>query len=82
MTLGSLKISKTFKTNCCWLNLKKIMAPLVKNEKKNPPLLPTIVIHMFEKRCDTFKGGGGKNLVSSMILGQFAWNIYIIKKQQ
>jgi hypothetical protein len=37
MTLHSFKISKTFKTNCCqqyWLNLKKVMAPLTKNEKK------------------------------------------------
>jgi hypothetical protein len=37
MPLCILKISKTFKTHCCqqhWLNLKKIMAPLMKNEKK------------------------------------------------
>ncbi len=39
MTLHSFKIFKTFKTHCCqqhWLNLKKIMAPFMKNEKKNP----------------------------------------------
>jgi hypothetical protein len=38
MTLCSFKISKMFKTHRCpqhWLNLKKIMAPLMKNEKKN-----------------------------------------------
>ncbi len=33
MTLCSLKIFKTFKH---WLNLKKVMASLMKNEKKNP----------------------------------------------
>jgi hypothetical protein len=39
MTLCSLKISKTFKTlgyQQYWLNLKKVMAPSMKNEKKNP----------------------------------------------
>jgi hypothetical protein len=39
MTLNSFKIFKTFKTHYCqqhWLNLKKIMAPSMKNEKKNP----------------------------------------------
>jgi hypothetical protein len=40
MTLvHNLKISTTFKTYCCQqhgLNLKKIMAPLTKNEKKTP----------------------------------------------
>jgi hypothetical protein len=64
MTLHNLKIFKTFKTNCCqqhWLNLKKVMAPLMKMEKKNPPLLPTIIICRFEKSCGTFRGGGGKN---------------------
>jgi hypothetical protein len=44
------------------------MAPLMKNEKKNP-LLPIIVIRRFERSCGTFKGGGGKSLVLSMILG-------------
>jgi hypothetical protein len=37
MTLGSLNIFKTFKTHHCqqhWLNLKKIMAPSMKNEKQ------------------------------------------------
>jgi len=37
MTLGSLKISKTFKTHYCqqhWLNLKKVMGFSMKNEKK------------------------------------------------
>jgi hypothetical protein len=39
MTLCNLKIFKTFKTNYCqqhWLNLKKVMAPLMKNEKNTP----------------------------------------------
>jgi hypothetical protein len=39
MTLCSLKISKTFKTlgyQQHWLNLKKVMAPSMKNEKKKP----------------------------------------------
>jgi hypothetical protein len=44
------------------------MAPLMKNERKNP-LLPAIVIHRFEKSCGTFKGGGGKNPMLSMTLG-------------
>jgi hypothetical protein len=74
MTLHSLKIFKTFKTHCCqqnWLNLKKVMAPLTKNGTKIPPLLPMIVIDRFERSCGTFRGGGGKNLLSSMTLGQF-----------
>ncbi len=65
VTLHIFKIFKTFKTNCCqqhWLNLKKFMAPLTKNEKK-PPLLPTIIICRFERNCGTFRGGGGKNLM-------------------
>jgi hypothetical protein len=39
MTLHSFFLKKTFKTNCCqqhWLNLKKVKAPLTKNEKENP----------------------------------------------
>ncbi len=36
-----------------------------------------IVIHRFERSCGTFKGGGGKNLVSSMTLGQFAQKKYL-----
>jgi hypothetical protein len=44
------------------------MAPLMKNERKNP-LLPTIVIRGFEKGCGTLKGGGGKNPMSSTTLG-------------
>jgi hypothetical protein len=48
------------------------MAALMKNERKKA-LLPTIVIHMFEKSCGTFKRGQGKNPMSSMTLGQFAW---------
>ncbi len=39
MTLHSFKIYKTFKIHCYqqhWLNLKKIMAPSTKNEKKHP----------------------------------------------
>ncbi len=75
MTLHSFKIFKTFKTNCCqkyWLNLKKVMAPLTKNEKKKTPLLPTIIICRFEKRCGTFRGEGGKNPTSLTTLSQFA----------
>jgi hypothetical protein len=34
--------------------LKKIMAPLMKNEKKIP-LLPMIVINRFERSCGTFR---------------------------
>jgi len=37
MTLCRLKISKAFKIHCYqqhWLNLKKIMASLMQNEKK------------------------------------------------
>ncbi len=44
-----------------------------------------IVIRRFERSCGTFKGGGGKNLVLSMTLGQFApkkvLNLKIIKKK-
>jgi len=39
MTLYSFKIFKTFKTHFCQqhlLNLKKVMAPLMKNEKETP----------------------------------------------
>jgi hypothetical protein len=32
--------------------------------KKKPPLLPTIIICRFERRCGTFRGKGGKNLMS------------------
>jgi hypothetical protein len=42
MTLCSLKIFKTFKTNYSqqhWLNLKKVMAPLMKNEKNKTPIV-------------------------------------------
>jgi hypothetical protein len=55
MTLHSLNIFKTFKTHNCqqyWLNLKKVMAPLTKNEKKTL-LLPTTCINRFEKNCGT-----------------------------
>jgi hypothetical protein len=47
MALRDLKIFKTFKTHCCqqhWLNLKKVMTPLTKNEKKTP-LLPMTIIN-------------------------------------
>jgi hypothetical protein len=44
------------------------MAPLMKNEKKSPSLL-MIIINRFERSCDTFKGGGGKNPLSSTTLG-------------
>jgi hypothetical protein len=40
-------------------------------EKKNPSLL-MIVINRFERSCDTFRGGGGKNPLWSMALGQSA----------
>jgi hypothetical protein len=42
MILHSFKIFKSFKTHCCqqhWLILKKIMAPLMKNEKKKKPIV-------------------------------------------
>jgi hypothetical protein len=42
-----------------------------------PPLLPTL-INRFKRNCGTCRGGGGKNPLSSMILGQFAWKIIII----
>jgi len=48
MTLGSLKISKTFKTHYCqqhWLDLEKVVTPH-KKMKKNPSLLSTI-LHQF-----------------------------------
>jgi len=63
MTLGSLNIFKTFKTHYCqqhWLNLKKIMAPSMKNEKKKPLLLPTTFINKFERSYGTYRKGGGK----------------------
>ncbi len=75
MTLHSLKTSKTFKTHCCqqhWLNLKKIMAPLMNNKKKIRLLLMT-VINWFENICGTFKGRGGKIPLLLTTLGQFAY---------
>jgi hypothetical protein len=42
--------------------------------KKKLPLLPMIVINRFERSCGTFRGGGGKNPLLSMTLGQFAQN--------
>ncbi len=39
MTLCTFKMFKTLKTHSCqqhWLNLKKVMAPLMKNEEKIP----------------------------------------------
>jgi hypothetical protein len=62
---------KTFKTHCSqqhWLNLKKIMAPLMKNEEKIS-LLTMMVINRFERSYRTFKGGGGKNSLSLKTLG-------------
>jgi len=44
------------------------MAPLTNNEKKSP-LLPMAVISGFERNCGTFKGGGGRNPLSSMTQG-------------
>ncbi len=32
------------------------------------------LINRFEKSCGTFRRGGGKNILSSMTLGQFARN--------
>jgi hypothetical protein len=50
-------------------------------KKTNPPLLPTL-INRFKRNCGTFRGGGGKNPLSSMTLGQFAQkqfkNIYFL----
>jgi hypothetical protein len=63
MTLVCKK-SKTIKTYYCQqhgLNLKKVMAPLTKNEKKKTPLLPMTIINRFEKSCGTFKRGGRTN---------------------
>jgi hypothetical protein len=34
-------------------------------------LLPTTLINRFEGSCGTFRGGGGKNLMSLTTLGQF-----------
>jgi hypothetical protein len=39
--------------------LKKIMAPLMMNEKKTP-LLPMTIINRFERSYGTFKRGRGK----------------------
>jgi len=47
------------------------MAPLTKNAKTKPPLLPMTFVNRFEKSCGTFKGGEGKNSLSSTTLGQF-----------
>jgi len=40
--------------------------------KKKVPLLPTTFINRFERSCGTFRGGGGKNPLLSMTMGQFA----------
>ncbi len=32
------------------------------------------LINRFEKSCGTFRRRGEKNILSSMTLGQFAWN--------
>jgi hypothetical protein len=42
--------------------------------KKKTSLLPMTLINRFEKSCGTFRRGGGKNILSSMTLGQFARN--------
>jgi hypothetical protein len=81
MILHSFKIFKSFKTHCCqqhWLILKKIMAPLMKNEKKKKtPLLPMKIINRFEIIFCTFRRGGRKNPMLSTTLGQFGLYIYI-----
>jgi lambda repressor-like predicted transcriptional regulator len=41
-------------------------------KKKKTPLLPTIIICRFEKRCGTFRGKGRKNPMSLTTLSQFA----------
>jgi len=63
MTLHRFKIYKTFKTHYRqqhWLNLKKVIAPLIKNEKQTS-LLPTTIINRFERNYGTIRGGGGKS---------------------
>jgi len=52
--------------------------------KKKTPLLPTIIICRFEKRCGTSGGEGGKNPMSLTTLSQFArkknrTNIFFLK---
>jgi hypothetical protein len=69
MTIGRLNISKTFNTHYCqqhWLNLKKVMTPSMKNEKKSL-LLPTTLIKTFEKNYDTFREGEEKTIVVNNI---------------
>jgi hypothetical protein len=39
---------------------------LDKELKKKTPLLPATIINRFERSYGTFKGGGGKNLLSLM----------------
>jgi len=46
-----------------------------KEWKKKLMLLPTIIICRFERSCGTFRGGGGKNLVSLTTLNRFAQKI-------
>jgi len=36
------------------------MAPLMKNEKQNPQLLPMTIINRFERSCGTLKEGEEK----------------------
>jgi hypothetical protein len=42
-----------------------------KKIKKKTPLLPMEVINRFERSCGTFKGGKGRNPLSSVTLGKF-----------
>ncbi len=81
MTFCSIKIFKTFKTNCCqqhWLHLKKVMAPLKKNENKNC-IIANNSYTQFERSCGTFRVGGGENPMLLARLGQFAGNFYLKK---
>jgi hypothetical protein len=60
MTLHSFKMFKILKTHCCqqhWLNLKKVMAPLTKNEKKTP-IVANDNYNRFERSCGNFRGWG------------------------
>ncbi len=47
------------------------MAPLTKNEKKNP-LLPITVMRTFERSCYTFRRGRGKKLSIVVVFFWFA----------
>jgi hypothetical protein len=45
--------------------LTKVVAPLKKNEKKNPLLSPTMLINRFEGSCGTFGEEKKPNVVNN-----------------